>query len=92
MSKARARVLISGKVQGVYYRLETKEQAMAMGVTGWVRNRPERSVEGVFEGEKENIEKLIAWCRKGPPMAAVRDVQVEWEPYRNEFDRFDILF
>lgn len=92
MSKVRAHVLISGKVQGVYYRLETREQAIAAGVTGWVRNRPDRSVEGVFEGARESVEKLIAWCRKGPPMASVREVQVKWEPCRNEFDRFDILF
>jgi acylphosphatase len=92
MSKVRAHVLISGRVQGVYYRLETREQAVACGVTGWVRNRPDRSVEGVFEGEKENVDKLIDWCRKGPAMAIVRNVQVAWEPYRHEFSQFDILF
>ncbi|MCL6636134.1 MAG: acylphosphatase [Peptococcaceae bacterium] len=92
MAKARAHVIISGKVQGVYYRAWTREQALALGVAGWVRNRPDGTVEGVFEGEREAVEKLTVLCRQGPPRAAVSGVQVEWEEYRGEFPRFEITY
>lgn len=92
MAKARAHVIIRGKVQGVYFRLETKEHADLLGVTGWVKNRPDGAVEGLFEGDRESVEKLIDWCWEGPPMAAVSDVQVEWKHYRGEFAGFDIVY
>lgn len=90
MAKARAHVIVSGKVQGVYFRAETRDQAAALGVAGWVRNRPDGTVEGVFEGTKENVEKLIHWCRQGPPRAKVSGVQAEWQDYRGEFNNFVI--
>lgn len=92
MSNARAHVIISGTVQGVYFRAETRDQALALGVTGWVKNRPEGSVEGLFEGKREAVEKLISWCRQGPPDADVSDVAVTWESYRGEFPKFKITF
>jgi len=92
MSKVRAHVIISGKVQGVYFRAKAQEQAVGLEVSGWIRNRPGGTVEGVFEGNRENVEKLIDWCRLGPPRAIVSDVQVEWGDYRGEFSGFAIAY
>jgi acylphosphatase len=90
MSKVRAHLIISGRVQGVYFRAETRDQAEALGLTGWVRNKPDRSVEVVVEGSREDIEKLISWCRQGPPAAEVSGVSVAWENYTGEFVKFKI--
>lgn len=75
---ARARVRVTGRVQGVYYRQSTVEMANGLGLTGWVRNQPDGSVEAVFEGEKAAVDQAIAWCHHGPPRAAVDEVSVEW--------------
>ncbi|MDI6631617.1 MAG: acylphosphatase [Bacillota bacterium] len=90
MVKARAHVIVKGKVQGVYFRGHTQEQARAAGLTGWVRNLPDGSVEAVFEGERGAIEKVIKWCHEGPPAARVTGVTVNWEDWRGEFDTFSI--
>jgi acylphosphatase len=85
VSEARARVVVRGRVQGVFYRVETRERARSLGISGWVRNAPDGSVEAVFEGERERIDSLIAWCSRGPSLARVEDVQVEWsEPVGEE--------
>ncbi len=86
----RAHVFISGKVQGVFFRSGTRSVAIELGIKGWVRNREDGMVEAVFEGEKEIIEEMIKWCRKGPEMADVSDVEVAWEEYTNEFTGFDV--
>lgn len=91
MSKVRAHLIISGRVQGVYFRAETCDQAAALGLTGWVRNKPDRTVEVVVEGSRENVEKLIGWCRQGPPMAEVSSVTVTWKDYTGEFEKFKII-
>lgn len=90
MPKACAHVTISGKVQGVYYRLETRDQAIALRVKGWVKNLPDGRVEGFFEGDREKVEALVAWCRQGPPRAAVSEVKVKWEECRGDFDDFKV--
>jgi len=92
MSRARAHVVVSGKVQGVYFRSETRDQALALGVTGWIRNRTDGTVEGVFEGDREMVEKLVRWCWQGPPAAEVSNVQVEWQDYTGECSGFKIAF
>lgn len=92
MSKVRAHLVITGRVQGVYYRAETRDQAAALGLTGWVKNKPDRSVEVVVEGGREDVEKLIGWCRQGPPGAEVTGVGVSWENYTGEFAKFKIIF
>lgn len=92
MSKVRAHLIVTGRVQGVYYRAETRDQAEALGLTGWVKNRPDRSVEVVVEGRREDVEKLIGWCRQGPPVAEVTGVSVSWENYTGEFTKFKITF
>ncbi|MBI4711987.1 MAG: acylphosphatase, partial [Planctomycetes bacterium] len=81
----RVHLIISGKVQGVFFRSYTEEQARTLGLTGWVRNIPDSKVEAVFEGEQEKIDKIIAWCRLGPPAAVVSDVKADWEKPTGEF-------
>ncbi len=91
MAKVRARLIISGRVQGVFYRADTCEQARALGLGGWVRNKPDRTVEVVVEGSRGNVEELIVRCRQGPPMAEVMGVAVAWEDYTGEYQEFKII-
>jgi len=75
---SRARLTVSGRVQGVFYRQTTREKARALGLSGWVMNMPDGTVEAEACGPRERIEELIAWCKQGPPSATVSDVRVEW--------------
>ncbi|MDH7507062.1 MAG: acylphosphatase [Candidatus Thermoplasmatota archaeon] len=75
--KTSVHVLISGRVQGVWFRASTKEKAEELGLTGWVRNTPDGNVEAIFEGEEEVVKKMLTWCHHGPPMAKVEDVIVK---------------
>jgi acylphosphatase len=87
---ARVRLQIKGRVQGVYFRASTMERAQRLGIVGWVMNSPDGSVEVLAEGELEQLEKLINWCRKGPPGAKVIEVLAEWETSTQEFHSFFI--
>jgi acylphosphatase len=89
--KARAHVYVSGRVQGVFFRAETANVARRLGVDGWVRNLPDDRVEAIFEGEKENVEKAVEFCRRGPPGAYVKDLEVKWEDWKGEFQGFGIM-
>jgi acylphosphatase len=89
-SNVRAHVIVSGKVQGVFFRAETQREALRLGVRGWVRNRPEGTVEAIFEGDTRIVEKAIEWCWKGSPMARVADVKVQMQDYTAEFVDFSI--
>ncbi|WP_345702088.1 acylphosphatase [Kitasatospora terrestris] len=75
----RRRVLVSGLVQGVFFRDTCRREAAGAGVAGWVRNLPDGRVEAAFEGEPEAVERMIAWCRRGPSRAVVGDVRVSDE-------------
>lgn len=86
--KQRVYVRIIGRVQGVFFRVSAESEAKRLDLTGWVRNRPDGSVELVAEGTKARLDDLIAWCRHGPPRAEVEDVQVEWQPCTGEFPNF----
>lgn len=88
--KARAHVLVSGRVQGVFFRVETRHEATKRNVVGWVKNTHDNRVEAIFEGQKEAVEKMIEFCRKGPPGAKVTDVIVQWQTYTGEFRDFKI--
>ncbi len=88
--KSRVHIHVSGHVQGVFFRYETKRNAEKFGVFGWVRNLPDGRVECVFEGEKDDVNKLIEFCKHGPPGAQVSDIKIEWENYKNEFNIFEI--
>jgi acylphosphatase len=86
----RARLLISGRVQGVYFRAAARQEAQAQQLTGWVRNRPDGHVEAVVEGEEAAVQRFVAWCHSGPPGAQVTAVQVTIEPSSGVFDDFRI--
>jgi len=76
----RRRVVVHGHVQGVYFRAETQQRARRDGVNGWVRNAPDGTVEAVFEGEPDAVERLVDFCRRGPRGARVDRVDVTDEP------------
>ena len=84
MSLVRHRVVVSGRVQGVFFRDSCERLATGLGVSGWVRNRPDGTVEVVAEGERGAVEELLAWCRHGPPRARVDRVEVTDEPVAAE--------
>jgi len=90
MSQVRATVRIRGRVQGVSYRYFTSRTAESLGLTGWVRNLPNGDVEAIFEGQRSEIQKIIAWCQEGPPAAQVDEVLIDWEDGRNEFSDFSV--
>ncbi|MBD2018734.1 acylphosphatase [Leptolyngbya sp. FACHB-36] len=77
--RIRARVVVSGRVQGVAYRAATQEMATELKLAGWVRNLPNGRVEAVFEGAEDPVEDMIGWCQQGPPAALVKNVEVEYE-------------
>jgi acylphosphatase len=66
-------------VQGVFFRAETRDRAASLELAGWVRNNPDGSVEAVFEGERDRVESMVEWCRRGPAHAQVENVDVAWE-------------
>lgn len=88
----RVRLIVEGRVQGVWFRDSTRRQANLLGVYGWVRNRPEGSVELLTEGPERQVAKLVAWCHHGPSAAKVRKVHESREPWQGEFDSFDIVY
>lgn len=90
--KVKAHIFVSGLVQGVFFRATTKEIAENLGLKGWVRNTRDGRVEIKVEGGKEEIEKLIEWLWKGPPLAKVKNVNVKWEEYKGEFEDFQIKY
>ncbi len=88
----RVRVIISGHVQGVLFRADTKVKADYLGIFGWIRNNHDGSVEAVFEGEDKKIEDILRWCRKGPVFAKVANVRIIIEKYTGEFKNFSIKY
>jgi acylphosphatase len=81
----RAELLITGRVQGVFYRASAQQEGLRLGLTGEVRNLDGGEVEAIVEGPRERIEEFIAWCKRGPPAARVENVQVRWTAPRGEF-------
>ena len=90
--KIRAHAIITGRVQGVFFRVETKHAADGFGVTGWVRNKMDGSVEAVIEGEETHESHVCAWCREGPPRARVSNVDVTWQEYTGAFEIFGVTY
>jgi acylphosphatase len=76
--------VVRGAVQGVFFRAGARDRARSLGLSGWVRNRPDGTVEAVFEGEGQRVESMVSWCRRGPQGAHVEDVEVEWGEPRGE--------
>ena len=90
--KKRAHVIISGRVQGVFFRMETLKAARHYGVSGWVRNKADGTVEALFEGDTNSVDLILAWCRTGSPPAKVEKTEVNWENYTGEFTEFKITY
>jgi acylphosphatase len=90
--KTRAHVIVSGRVQGVYFRQNTKQVADRHGVAGWVRNLPDGRVEAIFEGDEMAVTEVIEWCHVGPPKASVQDVSVKFQKYNGEFADFNVNY
>ena len=88
--KIRAHIFVSGRVQGVWFRQKTKQKAEKLGVFGWVKNLSDGRVEAVFEGNKQQVEQMVIWARKGPFWAKVNDIDISWEKYKGEFNFFEI--
>lgn len=88
----RAHVYVHGRVQGVFFRASTRDKAQAFGIKGWVKNCLDGSVEAVFEGKKDAVDKMVNWCRKGPSGAFVDHIDVRWEEYSGEFSEFSVVY
>ncbi|MBW3650721.1 MAG: acylphosphatase [Actinobacteria bacterium] len=86
MTLVRRRVVVDGRVQGVFFRETCRREAAAAGVAGWVANRSDGKVEAVFEGPVEAVDRLVEWCRRGPRSARVADVTVRDETPRGDRD------
>ncbi len=91
-NKVRVHAVISGRVQGVFFRMETKKEADRLGISGWVKNRKDGTVEAVFEGDEDSVTSMIEWCKKGPPLSSVLDVGIQRGDWRNEFKWFEIKY
>ena len=83
-------LFISGGVQGVFFRMHTHKKAIALKLTGWVRNLPDGRVETFAEGPQEKLDEFVEWCHKGPPAARVEKVDTEWSEKENRFGDFRI--
>jgi len=90
MSKEYIHILVSGHVQGVFFRASTCDKARELDLTGWVRNLSDGSVEIVAEGEKINLEEFAVWAQQGPTSARVKNIDVFYEPYQARFNIFQI--
>ena len=82
---------IFGQVQGVFFRKSAKDEANRLGLVGWIRNDADGSVEVLAVGPKEKLEEFVAWCRQGPPLAEIENVEVDWQEQTPEFNSFEIL-
>lgn len=83
-------LFISGRVQGVFFRMHTHKKALALKLTGWVKNIPDGRVETFAEGPSQNLEIFVDWCHQGPPAADVSHVAVEWLDEENQYQDFRI--
>ena len=92
MEKGRVHLIISGFVQGVFYRASTRDTALKLGLNGWVRNLPDGNVEAVFEGPADKIRQAVEWCHEGPAGAQVTKVDEKQEDYAGEFSSFDVKY
>lgn len=92
MHNIRLRLVIEGRVQGVWFRESTRREAVNLGVSGWVRNRPDGTVELLAEGPEDQVRALAAWCGHGPAAARVDRVSERSEEWTGEFNSFDVVF
>ena len=90
MDKKRVHLIIRGKVQGVFFRASTRDKAKELGLSGFVRNKEDGTVEIEVEGDENQLQRLIDWCHTGPDLSRVDSVQLDWRPYLKEFETFTI--
>jgi len=90
MTKARARAIFRGRVQGVFFRANTERKAREVGLVGWVRNLADGTVEALFEGERNAVQKAIEWCRDSQPYAEVISVDVSWDDPTGTLTSFEV--
>lgn len=89
MPEARLHMLITGRVQGVWYRASTRARALELGLTGWVRNLRDGRVEALAEGPEHQLEALLAWCHDGPMLAKVSGIEATWAEPTGEYASFE---
>ena len=92
MANVRVRLIIKGRVQGVWFRDSTRKEALRLGVTGWVKNRPDGHVEMLAEGPEKGVKELVAWCHHGPSHARVSAVDETLEAWEGAYDSFEIEY
>ena len=92
MDKRRVRILISGKVQGVFFRQALKVMAKKNNVFGWVKNLEDKRVEALLEGNTENINSIVEWARIGHAHSRVDSIEINDEQFKNEFSIFEVLY
>jgi acylphosphatase len=85
-------VLISGRVQGVFFRASTKQKAEQLGVKGWVRNTSDGRVEAVFQGNEDSVKEMIKWCHNGPSLSRVDNIDIEEKQISNKLYDFSIRY
>jgi acylphosphatase len=88
----RVRLIVRGRVQGVYFRASARDRARQLGLSGWARNCPDGSVEVVAEGDTARLEQFVVWAHGGPPGAVVTDIAIEWQEASGEFVGFVIRY
>lgn len=86
----RARVRVSGQVQGVFFRDSTRQKAEELGLAGWVRNMPDGQVEALFEGPSEKVQEIVRWCKEGPQRASVENVDTDFESAGGDLEGFEV--
>jgi len=92
MSNQRIRIIVTGKVQGVFFRQSLKIKAKQNEIFGWVKNLKDGRVEAILEGDEEKINRIIEWAHGGPANARVEDVEIQNEKFIGEFSKFDVLY
>ena len=92
MSNQRIRIIVTGKVQGVFFRQSLKIKAKQNDIFGWVKNLKDGRVEAILEGNEEKINRIIEWAHGGPANARVEDVEIQNEKFIGEFSKFDVLY
>jgi len=86
----RARVTISGRVQGVFFRDSTREKAEDLGLAGWVKNASDGRVEALFQGPSRKVREMVEWCEHGPSQASVESVDADFEEARGDLEGFEV--
>ena len=89
---SRIHVFYSGRVQGVWFRLNTKKKADELNLSGWVKNTDDGKVEAVFEGDKKKVSNIVEWCSIGPTKAKVSKIEIFKKKYKKEYDNFSIMY